>query len=88
MVQDALRGKNGMKDAQLRECPGPLGCGGGKLPVLMEGGVSSISLPSRPQSGSSKKVASMGSQTATMKANAFGDGGRKKIEFKANFATE
>lgn len=41
----------------------------------------------RPK-GLENSGASMGSQTATMKANAFGDGGRKKIEFKANFATE
>lgn len=82
MVQDALREKNGSKDAQLHECPWPLGCGKRKLPVLMEVVVSSIRLPSRPQSGSSKGVASTGSQTAEMRENVFGGRGRKKVTSK------
>ena len=72
MVQDARREKNGIKDSQLHESPGPLGCGGRKLPVLMEVVAPSVFLQDH-KSGSSKRVASMGHQSSEMRENVFGD---------------
>lgn len=51
VVQDALGGKNGEKDAQMQECSGPLGCVGRKLPVPKEGRPNTSMLPPRTQSG-------------------------------------